>query len=1684
IQAGDTSSDLDYQSTTALTLNGGTIRDVAGNNAVLTLASPGAANSLGNNKAIVIDGVAPTVASVGSSTANGTYKTGDVVSVQVNFSEAVTVTGTPQLTLETGTTDQVVNYASGSGTSTLTFNYTIQAGDTSSDLDYQSTTALALNGGTIRDAAGNNSIVTLAAPGAANSLGANKSIVIDSAAPTVTAIDSSTANGTYKVGDTVSVQVNFSEAVTVTGTPQLTLETGSTDRVINYVSGSGTNTLTFTYTVQTSDSTADLDYQSTTALALNGGSIRDAAGNDAVLTLASPGAANSLGANKAIVIDGVAPIVSSVNSTTANATYKAGNTVSVQVNFSEAVVVSGTPQLTLETGTTDQVVNYASGSGTSALTFTYTVQAGDTTADLDYQSTTALALNGGLIRDAAGNNATLTLASPGAANSLGDNKAIVIDAVSPLVTSVNSSTANGTYQSGDAISIQVNFSEAVTVTGTPQLTLETGTTDQIVNYTSGSGTSTLTFTYTVQPGDTTADLDYQSTTALALNGGSIRDAVGNDANLTLVAPGAANSLGNNKAIVVDTTPVITSATYNTGSGVLVVTGRNFPSLGGPTNDIVANKFTLLGEGGSSVTLSTTLDAEITSSTSFSLTLSPTDRNAVSVILNKSGTTSIGGTPYNLAAAEDWAAGAAPAAVIADLTGNGVTVLIPNTAPTLSGGPFVLPGTNEDTPTPGITVATILAGTTRNDADSGAASLGIALRAKTGNGTWQYSTDAVTWNNVGTVTPALALLLSSSTQLRYIPDSFNGETATLTFAAWDHFTGTASTNVTRNTADSTVNGGSTAFSIGTAQATLAVASINDAPTDLALSSSTASLSSSSSPTVGTLSSADVDTASTHTYTLVAGAGATDNALFGIVGNTLKLLSNNVQGGFYSVRIQTSDGLGGIFEKAFAISVVDDFPTVIDSVGLAPNATYLLGQTIDFSVTFSRMVTFDPRSGSATLPLTLDSGPSKATYVSGSGTNTLIFRYKVAAGDQDLDGLTLGTALLLEGGVIYDLDGNPAELTLPAGVSTSGLRVDTVAPAAQTLAVPSAGTYLAGQSLDFVATFSEPVTASGNPRLAVQLTSGTAYAYLISGSSTRELVFRLTLGDPQVALNGIQVERVIDLNGGAISDLAGNPASITLAGLPNTSGIVVEATIPRITTVGTPANGVYKAGANLVFTVTLSEPVIMTGAVRLPLTLGSRTVYGTATSVAGNVVTFGYTVQSGDSGIGGLKLGTSLDLNGGTLRDAAGNGARLALPSDTGSTQILIDTTAPAVASILRRSPSTPVVDAPAVTFRVSFDEAVTGVDASDFKLAESPLTGTVGSVTAIDAKTYDVIVGGLSGQGTLRLDLKATGTEINDSAGNALSGGYSSGEVYSVIGDGRPAISSARNATGQRNTPFTYSITATNTPTSFTATGLPAGLTLNTTTGVITGTTTVAGTFNISLSATNATGTGAPTTLVISVTNGAPPQINLQPQGQNVEPGNRAAFTVTVVGTDPVTYQWRKNGVVIANATSPTYVIEHVLPEDAGFYTVVVTSADGSVVSDPALLGVVSPEKIVGSSVEVGSNIQHPNGNTYDQNLLTGDSASFSADSGQVLRVSFVDLSDDIVQVEFSGRGTLTVNLANPTGPAAPVLYNQPDVRYMRGHASSRGRTRRLTYPSSVSAEATPSTKPSSEATSLTMASLI
>lgn len=127
-----------------------------------------------------------------------------------------------------------------------------------------------------------------------------------------------------------------------------------------------------------------------------------------------------------------------------------------------------------------------------------------------------------------------------------------IDTTAPVISGVSSQSLDGTYVAGDTITIDVAFVEAVIVTGTPQITLETGPVDRVASYSSGSGSLSLSFTYTVQAGDSSADLDYISAAALALNLGTIKDGAGNDATLTLPALGS-GSLGSSKNLVIDTT---------------------------------------------------------------------------------------------------------------------------------------------------------------------------------------------------------------------------------------------------------------------------------------------------------------------------------------------------------------------------------------------------------------------------------------------------------------------------------------------------------------------------------------------------------------------------------------------------------------------------------------------------------------------------------------------------------------------------------------------------------------------------------------------------------------------------------------------------------------------------------------------------------------------------------------------------------------------------------------------------------------------------------------------------------------------------------------------------------------------------------------------------------------------------
>ena len=218
-------------------------------------------------------------------------------------------------------------------------------------------------------------------------------------APVVSTITTSPGSGDLTVGATVTLTVTFNSAVTVAGgTPTLALNDGG---VATYVSGSGSSALVFKYTVAAGQNIADLTSAASSAITLNGATIRGTSGSNAVLT-----GANGYNPAGILQIDTTAPTLSAIAKSPGSGQVATGGTVTLTATFSEAVTVAGgTPTLALNDGGT---ATYLSGSGSSALAFKYTVAAGQSTTDLKLAASNAVALNGGTIRDAAGNNAVLT----------------------------------------------------------------------------------------------------------------------------------------------------------------------------------------------------------------------------------------------------------------------------------------------------------------------------------------------------------------------------------------------------------------------------------------------------------------------------------------------------------------------------------------------------------------------------------------------------------------------------------------------------------------------------------------------------------------------------------------------------------------------------------------------------------------------------------------------------------------------------------------------------------------------------------------------------------------------------------------------------------------------------------------------------------------------------------------------------------------------------------------------------------------------------------------------------------------------------------------------------------------------------------------------------------------------------
>ncbi|SDZ97662.1 MBG domain-containing protein [Pedobacter hartonius] len=1158
---------------------------------------------------------------------------------------------------------------------------------------------------------------------------------IDHTPPVVSSVSSTALDATYMAGANLNIQVSFPENVTATGTPQLALNSGGT---ASYASGSGTGTLTFSYTVGAGDSSPDLDYTATSSLSLAGGTLTDAAGNNAALTLPAVGGASSLGGQKAIVIDGIAPVVSNV-AVPANGSYGTGQNLDFTVNMSEAVTVNtggGIPAIavTLNTGGTVNAA-YLSGSGTSALTFRYTVATGNADNDGIILSS-VIALNGGTLKDAAGNNAVLTLNNPGMTTG------ILVDGVAPVVSTI--AIVGPAATNAASVEFTVTFSESVSGADISDF-ITTGSVAATIASISPVSGSVYTVTVNSITGAGILRLDLNST------GTGITDVSGNPVSGGFITGDSYNI--DRVTPVVATVNVPANATYIAGQNLdftvnfdeaVNVTGSPYLGITLNTGGTVQAAY-LSGSGTTALTFHYTVvtgnldndgiipDAAVTLNGG---TILDNTNNIAVLTLN--------GVPPVTGILVD-AVAPVVSSVAVPVNGNygaGQDLdFIVNTSETVTvgtggGTPFVEVTLNtggtvnafylSGSGTPALTFRyTVAAGNADNDGIVLAAAItpnGGTLRDAAGN-------DAIPGLNNPGVTTAILVdgIAPVSTSVAVPANASYGTGQYLDFMV--NMTEMVTVNTTTGipSIDLTLNTG------GTVQAAYLSGS------------GTAAL--------------------TFRYTIAA--GNTDNDGI-ILANTIVLNGGTLKDAAGNNAVPALNNLG----TTTAVLVDGNAPVVstIARVGAAlTNAA-----SVDYTVTFSEDISGLDISDFSTTATGSAAGTIAAVNPVSGSVYTVTVNSITGDGTLRLDLNNTGTG-------ITDIAANP----LNGGFITGeAYTVDRITPVIATVGLPANATYVAGQNLDLTLNLSENVTVTGAPVVGLTLnTGGAVNAVYLSGSGTAALTFRYTVVTGDLDDDGITLASAPVLSGGTITDDAGNPADLTLNGIAPTTGILVDAAAPVVSSVTVPANGNYGTGQNLDFTVNFSEntTVSTTGGIpSIDLTLNTGgTVQAAYLSGSGTAaLTFRYTVAAGNTDHDGVILANTIALNGGTLKDAAGNDAIPVLNNTGATTAVLVDGTAPVVTAIARVSAA--LTNAASLDYTVTFSENISGLEISDFTAtATGSATGTVAAASPVSGSVYTVTVSSITGLGTLRLDLNNAGTGIIDIANNPVSSGFNTGELYTI-----------------------------------------------------------------------------------------------------------------------------------------------------------------------------------------------------------------------------------------------------------------------------------------------------------------
>lgn len=346
---------------------------------------------------------------------DGLYETDEIITFTLKHPGVINVTGTPRIPFDINGVTYYANYASGSGSKTLLFKYSVQLGNVDNDGIELASASIDLNGGKLQYSNGGKAV------------NANTDIPIETdmsnvlvSSTTLFVASISVVDGSYKTDDIISLQLNLAETGVVTGVPQLALTIDGQTKYATYQSGSNSTTLVFNYQVESG--LEDLDgIDLPASLDLTGASLKSVGGED--FTAQLPSDTNT----SAVLVNSMGPRVVSITAP-ADDLYVENDILDFTVQFDEVAHVTGVPQLNIDLEFGGPVTaDYFSGTGTNTWIFRYTIigAAGDTDG---IELVSPLSLNSGSIDDTEGNTSTdLSFTPP---NTTG----VQIDPPQPVVT--------------------------------------------------------------------------------------------------------------------------------------------------------------------------------------------------------------------------------------------------------------------------------------------------------------------------------------------------------------------------------------------------------------------------------------------------------------------------------------------------------------------------------------------------------------------------------------------------------------------------------------------------------------------------------------------------------------------------------------------------------------------------------------------------------------------------------------------------------------------------------------------------------------------------------------------------------------------------------------------------------------------------------------------------------------------------------------------------------------------------------------------------------------------------------------------------------------------------------------------------------------------------------------------------